>query len=126
MPEITASQVHELLTGTHEFITSGKAAVEARNQLGGLFLDVARQAQVGLRDLAAVTGLHHSTIRAMIQRAIGPGLPDGWKQEELPIAKESDQKPATDLMTIKHGRDRRPSDQITVMPANIQSEPISM
>jgi hypothetical protein len=36
-------------------------------------------------DLSAVSGLHHVTIRAMIQRAIGPGLTDGSNQPELPI-----------------------------------------
>jgi hypothetical protein len=86
--EITAAQVHDLLTGTHEFITAGQAAAKARDSLGHLFLDVARQARVGLRELSAATGLHHSTIRAMIQRATGPGLPDGWEQLELPLLAE--------------------------------------
>jgi hypothetical protein len=83
--EITADQVHDLLTGTHEFLASAEAATKARDSLGHLFLDVARQAKVGLRELSAVSGLHHSTIRAMLHRAIGPGLPDGWDQPELPI-----------------------------------------
>jgi hypothetical protein len=85
MAEITPQQVHDLLTGTHEFLASAEAATEARQRLSHLFLDVARQAKAGLRDLSAVTGLHHASIRAMIQRAIGPGLPDGWDQPELPI-----------------------------------------
>lgn len=85
MADITPTQVHDLLTGTHEFIVSTNAASEARDMLGRLFLDVARTAKVGLRDLSAVSGLHHATIRAMIQRAIGPGLPDGFVQPELPI-----------------------------------------
>ena len=85
MAEITPKQVHDLLTSTHEFLASAEAATKAREQLGHLFLDVARQAKAGLRDLSAVSGLHHTTIRAMIQRAIGPGLPDGWDQPELPI-----------------------------------------
>jgi hypothetical protein len=83
--EITPQQVHDLLTGTHEYLTSAQAATNARDQLGQLFLDVARQAKTGLRDLAAVSGLHANTVRAMIQRAIGPGRPDGWDQPELPI-----------------------------------------
>jgi hypothetical protein len=86
--EITADQVHDLLTSTHEFIAAGEAATKARDTLGHLFLDIARQAQVGLRELSAVSGLHHSTIRAMLHRAIGPGLPDGWEQPELPILAE--------------------------------------
>ena len=86
MPEITDEQVHNLLTGTLEFLASAEAATQARDQLGHLFLDVARHAKARLRDLSAVTGLHHSTIRAMIQRAIGPGgLPDGYEQLQLPI-----------------------------------------
>jgi hypothetical protein len=83
--EITPEQVHDLLTSTHEFLASAEAATKAREQLGHLFLDVARQAKAGLRDLSAVSGLHHATIRAMIQRAIGPGFADGWDQPELPI-----------------------------------------
>ena len=85
MAEITQEQVHDLLTGTHEYLASAEAAAITRDRLGHLFLDVARKAKVGLRDLSAVSGLHHATIRAMIQRAIGPGLPDGMEQPELPI-----------------------------------------
>ncbi|MCL1837959.1 MAG: hypothetical protein FWG47_01400 [Propionibacteriaceae bacterium] len=86
MAEITPEQVHDLLTSTHEFLASAEAATKAREQLGHLFLDVARQARAGLRDLSVVTGLHHASIRAMIQRAIGTsGLPDGYEQLELPI-----------------------------------------
>ncbi|MDR3360267.1 MAG: hypothetical protein LBO20_06400, partial [Bifidobacteriaceae bacterium] len=47
-----------------------------------------RQAKVGLSQLSAVTGLHHATIKAMIQRAIGPGLSNAWEQPELPILAE--------------------------------------
>jgi hypothetical protein len=83
--DITSHQVHDLLIGTHEYIVTSKAAADARDTLGHLFLDVARTAKVGLRDLSAVSGLHHATIRAMIQRAIGTGLPDGFVQPELPI-----------------------------------------
>ncbi len=85
MAEITPEQVHDLLTSTHDYLTSAEAAAQAKDHLGQLFLDVARQAKAGLRDLSAVSGLHHTTIRAMIQRAIGPGTPDGWDQPELPI-----------------------------------------
>jgi hypothetical protein len=73
------------LTGTHEFLTSAEAATKARDALGILFIDVARKSKIGLRDLSAVSGLHRSTVRAMIQRAIGPGLPDGFEQPELPV-----------------------------------------
>jgi hypothetical protein len=59
MAEITPAQVHDLPTGTHEFIASNKAASDARDVLGHLFLDVARTAKVGLLDLSAVSGLHH-------------------------------------------------------------------
>ena len=85
MAEITAAQVHDLLIGTHEYLTTGETAAHARDDLGHLFLDVARQAKVGLRELSAISGLHHSTIRAMINHAAGPVLPDGWEQPELPI-----------------------------------------
>ena len=85
MAEITAAQVHDLLTLTHEYLAAGDAAVKARDSLGLVFLEVARQAKVGLRELSAVSGLHHATIKAMLQRAAGDGLPDGWEQLELPI-----------------------------------------
>ena len=85
MAEITQEQVHDLLTGTHEYLISAEAASKSRDALGQVLLDVARKAKVGLRELSAVSGLHHATIRAMIQRAIGPGLPDGFEQPELPI-----------------------------------------
>jgi len=105
MAEITQTQVHDLLVGTHEFLTSAEAATKARDQLGHLFLDVARQAKVGLRDLSAVSGLHHSTVRAMIQRAIGPGLPDGFEQPELPIYADLAATPvSSSLMPTEHFR----------------------
>ncbi|MDR0284638.1 MAG: hypothetical protein LBI33_07080 [Propionibacteriaceae bacterium] len=105
MAEITPAQVHDLLTSTHEFLTSAQAATQARDHLGHLLLDVARQAKAGLRDLSAVSGLHHATIRAMIQRALGPGLPDGWDQPELPILAElgqpsSEPKPSAHVPTM--------------------------
>jgi hypothetical protein len=53
--------------------------------LGRLLLDTARRAKTSPRDLSAVTGLHHATVRAMIARAAGNGLPDGWTQPELAI-----------------------------------------
>lgn len=40
--------------------------------------------------LVVISGLHHATIRAMIQRAIGPYLPDGWDQPEHPIFADLD------------------------------------
>ncbi len=85
MAEITPEQVHDLLTSTHDYLTSAEAAAQAKDHLGQLFLDVARQAKAGLRDLSAISGLHHTTIRAMIHKAIGPAPPDGWDQPELPI-----------------------------------------
>jgi hypothetical protein len=81
--EITPQQVHELLTATRAFIETTDRATTARDTLGRTFLDVARQAKVGLKDLTAVTGLHPSTIRAAIRRAAGPGHPDRWEQPEL-------------------------------------------
>jgi hypothetical protein len=83
MAEISPAQIHDLLTATQDFIHAADAASQARDHLDHTFLDVARTAKVGLRELAAVTGLHHSAIRAAIHRAIGPGLPDGWEQPSL-------------------------------------------
>jgi hypothetical protein len=95
--EITADQVRDLLTGTHEYLAAGQAAAKARESLGRLFLATARQAKVGLRELSAVSGLHHSTIRAMLQHAIGPRLPDGWEQPELPVLAGLGPNPAPEL-----------------------------
>jgi hypothetical protein len=83
MAEINQTQIHDLLTATQDFAHAADAAAQARDHLDHLFLDVARTAKVGLRELAAVTGLHHSAIRAAIRRAIGPSLGDGWEQPSL-------------------------------------------
>jgi hypothetical protein len=88
--EITPEQVHNLLTGTHEYLASAEAATKARDQLGHTLLNVVRQAKVSIKDLTAVTGLHPSTIRAAIRRAVGPGLPDGWEQPELEFSQRSE------------------------------------
>jgi hypothetical protein len=72
MAEITPAQVHRLLAATHDFTQSTQTAQTARTVLDHALLDVAREAHLGLRDLMALTGLHPSTIRAGIQRAIGP------------------------------------------------------
>lgn len=109
MAEITPEQVHELLTGTHEYLASAQAATEARDQLGHLFLDVARQAKAGLRDLSAVSGLHHATVRAMIQRAIGSGLPDGWDQPELPIFADLDRPLPPEPKRVNHTQPMPPT-----------------
>ncbi|MDR1188221.1 MAG: hypothetical protein LBK95_12335 [Bifidobacteriaceae bacterium] len=109
MAEITPEQVHDLLTGTHEFLASTETATKARDQLARLFLDVARQAKAGLRDLSAVSGLHHATIRAMIQRATGPGLPDGWDQPELPILADLDRPFIPEPKRTNHAQSMPPS-----------------
>jgi hypothetical protein len=83
MSEITPAQVHDLLTATQEYITTADAANDARTRLDHILLDTARSARIGLKQLSVITGLHHSTIRAGIQRAAGPILPDGWEQIEL-------------------------------------------
>jgi len=123
MAEISADQVHQLLTGTHEFLTSAEAATKARDALGILFLDVARKAKVGLRDLSAVSGLHHATVRAMIQRAIRPGLPDGFEQPELPIYADlagaagdvvAVPKPTSGAQTMSAAPSWRPSTLLTM------------
>ena len=94
MPDITSEQVHDLLTGTQEYLTSTERASQARDQLGHVLLEVFLVAKVGLRDLSAVSGLHHSKIRAMIQKAAGPSLPDGWDQPELPFCTDLPVSPA--------------------------------
>ncbi|MDR1293875.1 MAG: hypothetical protein LBK59_02770 [Bifidobacteriaceae bacterium] len=83
MSELTAAQVHLLLTATDEYVHSAEQAVKARDRLDRALLDTARQARVGLRLLAAVTGLHHAAVRAGIRRAVGPGRPGSWSQPTL-------------------------------------------
>jgi hypothetical protein len=83
--EITPEQVRNLLTATTGWEQATQAATTARHILDHTLLDVAREAKLSLRDLVAVTGLHASTIRAGIRRAVGPGKPDGLIQDELPL-----------------------------------------
>jgi hypothetical protein len=85
VPEITPTQVHNLLTATQDLKTHTTNAAGARDRLGRLLLDTARQAKTGLKELSAVTGLHHSTIHALMRRAAGPSQ-HGWNQPELPVA----------------------------------------
>jgi len=81
--DITPEQVRDLLVATQDYLAIAEAATHGRDTLGHTFLDVARHAKVGLRDIVAITGLHTSTIRAAIRRAAGPGLSDKWEQPEL-------------------------------------------
>jgi hypothetical protein len=83
MAKITPAQVHHQLTATQDFTRAADAATQARDHIDHLFLNVARTAKVGLRELTAVTGPHHAAIRAAIRRAIGPGARDGWEQPSL-------------------------------------------
>ncbi|MDR1266174.1 MAG: hypothetical protein LBK42_11610 [Propionibacteriaceae bacterium] len=50
-------------------------AANVRDSLGHLVLAATHQAKVNLRELSAASGLHHSMIKAMLHRAIGPGPP---------------------------------------------------
>jgi hypothetical protein len=85
VPDITPTQVHNLLTTTRQYLASHNQTGQARDQLGRLLLDTARRAKTSPRDLSAVTGLHANTVRALIARAAGHGAPDGWTQPELAI-----------------------------------------
>lgn len=82
MAEISPEQVGRLLEATRTHEEAAAVAAAAREALDVTLLDVARQAKVGLRELAAVTGLHHSSIRAGIQRAAGGATID-FEQPEL-------------------------------------------
>jgi hypothetical protein len=81
--ELTAAQVRLLLTATEEYVHCAEQSVKARDRLDRALLNTVRQARVGLRELAAVTGLHHAAIRAGIRRAVGPGRPGEWSQPTL-------------------------------------------
>ena len=92
-----------------------RGATTARDDLGRLFLDVARQTKTGLRELSAVSGLHSATIRAMIRRAVGPALPDGFEQPELPIF--------TDLATGPTLPEPRTPSRVQPMPSSPMPRP---
>jgi hypothetical protein len=108
MPELTAAQVHILLTATEEYVHSAQEVVKTRSRLDRVLLDTACEARVGLRELAALTGLHHAAIRAGIRRAVGRGRPGGWSQ---PTLAEADAPQPTHA----HPPPLRPS---SVMPAH--------
>jgi hypothetical protein len=115
MAEINQTQIHDLLTATQDFTHATDAATQARDHLDHLFLDVARTAKVGLRELATVTGLHHSTIRAAIRRAIGPGLPDGWEQPSLMEFLES----LEPMRPLRHGQANHAPQNPVARPATV-------
>ena len=89
MAEITPAQVHYLLTAAHEYLAAADKAAAARHALGVVSLGTVRQAKVGLRELTAVTGLHPSTIRSAIRRAIGPRVTGELEQPELNLSGSS-------------------------------------
>jgi hypothetical protein len=117
MAEINPAQIHDLLTATQDFAHATDAAAQARDHLDHLFLDVARTAQVGLRELAAVTGLHHSAIRAAIRRAVGPGVRDGWEQPSLIDFMES----LEPMRPLRHGATEPASSGSVTRPAPVMT-----
>lgn len=84
MAEISAEQVGRLLRATETAEEAATVARASRDALDEVLLSTAREAKVGLRELAAITGLHRNTIRAGIQRAAGEASID-FDQPELDI-----------------------------------------
>lgn len=84
MAEISAEQVGRLLRATETAEEAATVARASRDALDEVLLRTAREAKVGLRELAAITGLHPNTIRAGIQRAVGEASID-FDQPELDI-----------------------------------------
>lgn len=84
MAEISAEQVGRLLRATETAEEAATTARVTRDALDEVLLRTAREAKVGLRELAAITGLHPNTIRAGIQRAAGETSID-FDQPELDI-----------------------------------------
>jgi|SRR5699024_5706828 len=84
MPEISAEQVGNLLRHAEAAEEAKAVADQARAALDEALLDTAREARVGVKELSAVTGLHHNSIRAGIQRAAGETTID-FEQPELEI-----------------------------------------
>lgn len=82
--EISAEQVGRLLRATETAEEAATVARASRDALDEVLLSTAREAKVGLRELAAITGLHPNTIRAGIQRAAGEASID-FDQPELEI-----------------------------------------
>lgn len=60
MPEITPEQVGKLLRRVEGAEEAKKVADETRAALDEALLDTAREARVGVKELSAVTGLHHN------------------------------------------------------------------
>ncbi|BDZ44025.1 hypothetical protein GCM10025865_33670 (plasmid) [Paraoerskovia sediminicola] len=85
MAEVTAEHVGLLLRAQADLEEKSNVAAQSRDDRDQTFLDVARDARVGLRELAAITGLHPNTVRAAIQRAAGDAEID-FEQPELDLA----------------------------------------
>lgn len=82
MAELTGSQVQRLLDSIAEFQQQVATATQARTVRDELILGITREAKLTLPQVTALTGLHHSQIRASIRRAAGPGTTN-WDQPEL-------------------------------------------
>lgn len=82
MAELTGSQVQRLLDSIAQFEQQVATATQARIVMDKVILDTAREAKLTLPELTALTGLHHSQIRASIRRAAGPGSTK-YEQAEL-------------------------------------------
>ena len=85
MAEITPDDVRLLWTATTVHEDAARVAENARENLDTTLLEVARRSKVGLRELAAVTGMHPNSIRAGMQRAVGPTTIN-FEQPELDLS----------------------------------------
>ena len=94
MADISTEQVGVLLRAAEHAEHAKKAADAAREALDQALLTVAREARVGFKELAAVTGLHTNTIRAGIQRAAGESSID-FEQLELDLGLNGEQDSGT-------------------------------
>lgn len=100
MADISPEQVRTLLRAVETSREADQVARAARDNLDLALLQTAREARVGLRELSALTGMHHSTIRAGIQRAAGPSTID-FEQPELDFGVEPTTAVATTPNTAR-------------------------
>lgn len=100
MADINPEQVRALLRAVEASREADQVARAARDNLDLALLQTARGARVGLRELSALTGMHHSTIRAGIQRAAGPTTID-FEQPELDFGGEAMTAAATTPNTAR-------------------------
>ena len=111
MAELSPENVTRLLEQVRRHREAQALADAERGVLDVALLDVAKQSRVGLRELAAVTGMHPNTIRASIQRAAGPATID-FEQPELDLMALSEPTTAERVAAPSQGQGAMPPELV--------------